>query len=108
MVDVVRDDAPPTGVMAIHVDDSERVFTYYRSNSAARLLSTGDLERLGRAAWTHATGMAPVLEPFGTTDCRAEAWSAHGLTDGLRVRPRRATLCRWEPDLLTPSARDAR
>ena len=61
MVEVVRDDARPTGVMTIHVDGVSRSSTYYRSESAARTLSPEDLRRVSPSRWTHLTGITPAL-----------------------------------------------
>jgi len=58
---VVRDPARPTGVMTKHVAGSGTRSQYYRSESAARLLSIDDLSRVGRARWLHVTGITPAL-----------------------------------------------
>jgi 2-dehydro-3-deoxygluconokinase len=60
-VDVVRDSTRPTGVMAIHVDRSERHTAYYRSQSAAHTMGPEDLCRAGLTRWIHVTGITPAL-----------------------------------------------
>jgi 2-dehydro-3-deoxygluconokinase len=58
---VVRDAGHPTGLMTKHLSGSERVTGYYRRQSAARLLSASDLERMSPADWIHVTGITPAL-----------------------------------------------
>ncbi len=60
-VAIVRDRDRPTGVLIKHVRDSESEIRYYRSESAARLLSPLDLTRMGPARWIHVTGITPAL-----------------------------------------------
>jgi 2-dehydro-3-deoxygluconokinase len=61
LVEVVRDDAHPTGVLVKHVAAEGARVQYYRSESAARLLSRLDLERAMASSWIHITGITPAL-----------------------------------------------
>jgi len=63
--DVVRDAANPTGVMTIHRTADGRRATYYRSQSAARLLGPVDLHRAGVGRWVHMTGVTAALSASG-------------------------------------------
>lgn len=58
---VVRDGGHPTGVMVKHPAGAGKVSSYYRSQSAARLLGPEDRKRFGRARWIHASGITPAL-----------------------------------------------
>lgn len=77
---VVRDPARPTGVMTKHIAGSDTRSQYYRSESAARLLSIDDLGRVGRARWLHTTGITPALSASAASMVEAilERRSAHG------------------------------
>ena len=60
-VSATRDPDRVTGVMVKHPSGPAKVSSYYRSESAARLLSPDDLVRVGRAPWVHLTGITPAL-----------------------------------------------
>lgn len=60
-VSVVRDPDHPTGVMVKHPAGAAKHSSYYRSESAARGLEPGDLDRVGTARWIHLTGITPAL-----------------------------------------------
>jgi 2-dehydro-3-deoxygluconokinase len=60
-VAVVRDSARPTGVLTKHVTDARTRVQYYRSQSAARVLSVDDLSRAGHTRWMHVTGITSAL-----------------------------------------------
>lgn len=60
-VAVERDPRRPTGTLTKHVIDARAVVRYYRSESAARLLSVRDLERIGNTDRIHVTGITPAL-----------------------------------------------
>ncbi len=60
-VEVVRDDAHPTGALVKHVAAGASRVQYYRSQSAARLLSRLDLDRMAPSRWIHVTGITPAL-----------------------------------------------
>lgn len=60
-VQAVRDDVHPTGALVKHVDAGRSAVQYYRSQSAARLLSRLDLDRMARSEWIHVTGITPAL-----------------------------------------------
>lgn len=62
-VAVSRDGERQTGVLTKHVGASRTDVRYYRSGSAARLLSPDDLLRAGEARWMHVTGITPALSP---------------------------------------------
>lgn len=58
---VVRDDSSPTGALTKHIGAAGSAVQYYRSQSAARLLSRLDMDRLGRSRWIHVSGITPAL-----------------------------------------------
>lgn len=60
-VAVERDPRRPTGTLTKHVTGTTAVVRYYRSESAARSLSVGDLERIGSTDRIHVTGITPAL-----------------------------------------------
>jgi 2-dehydro-3-deoxygluconokinase len=60
-VSVLRDPEHPTGLMIKHPAGSEKVSSYYRSDSAARSLRADDLRRAPEARWVHVTGITPAL-----------------------------------------------
>lgn len=60
-LEVVRDTTSPTGALTKHLGPSGAAIQYYRSQSAARLLSRLDLERMDPAHWIHVTGITPAL-----------------------------------------------
>lgn len=62
-VDVVRDPEHPTGVMTKEVTGGTAIVGYYRSRSAARLLSPADLARVPETRWIHLSGITPALSP---------------------------------------------
>jgi 2-dehydro-3-deoxygluconokinase len=76
-VAVVRDGTRPTGVLTKHVGLSHTRVQYYRSQSAARALSTDDVHRAGHTRWIHVTGITAALSDSaaamveGVTDRRA-------------------------------------
>jgi len=62
-VRVGRDSVRPTGIYIKHVTPVGPIIRYYRSESAARLLSTGDLMGAGPARWMHVSGITAALSP---------------------------------------------
>ncbi|MGB9359875.1 MAG: sugar kinase [Acidimicrobiia bacterium] len=60
-VSVIRDPERVTGVMIKHPSGPEKISSYYRSESAARLLDPDDLHRAGSAPLIHVTGITPAL-----------------------------------------------
>lgn len=60
-VAVVRDPSRPTGTLTKHVGGAGSEVTYFRSESAARMLSPEDLSRAGAARWMHLTGITLAL-----------------------------------------------
>jgi 2-dehydro-3-deoxygluconokinase len=60
-VAVVRDGQRPTGILTKHVYALGTDVRYYRSGSAASLLSFDDLGRAGESRWMHVTGITPAL-----------------------------------------------
>jgi len=60
-VSVIRDPERVTGVMVKHPSGPEKISSYYRSESAARLLDPTDLQRAGSAPLIHVTGITPAL-----------------------------------------------
>ncbi len=62
-VAVALDPVRPTGVLVKQVAESGAEVRYYRSGSAAGLLSPADLARAGPARWIHVTGITPALSP---------------------------------------------
>lgn len=62
-VSVEWDATNPTGVLTKHVYPSGSSVRYYRSESAARMLSAADLQRTGASRFRHVTGITPALSP---------------------------------------------
>ena len=82
-VAVIRDPARPTGVMVKHPSGSQKISSYYRSESAARILGPDDLERSGRAHWIHLTGITPALS--GSARALVHAVASRNFPHGSRV-----------------------
>ncbi len=70
-VSVVRDPERPTGLMIKHPAGSEKVSSYYRSQSAARVLHPDDLQRVAGSRWVHVSGITPALSPSAADLVRA-------------------------------------
>jgi 2-dehydro-3-deoxygluconokinase len=110
-VTVVRDPDRPTGVMVKHVAGSEKVSSYYRSESAARALGPDDLQRAVDARWIHVTGITPALSASARELVHAVV-SRDMSHDGrvsfdVNYRPRLWPDARTAAETLLPLARSA-
>lgn len=70
-VSVLRDPERPTGLMIKHPAGSEKVSSYYRSESAARWLRPEDLRRVAASRWVHVSGITPALSASAADLVRA-------------------------------------
>lgn len=90
-VSVVRDPTHPTGVMVKHPAGAHKHSSYYRSESAARSLEPGDLERIGDARWIHVTGITPALSDSAhrlvQTVVSSERSGGHRVSFDVNYRP---------------------
>lgn len=101
-VEVEWDDRRPTGVMTKLIQEGATERRYYRSDSAARMLSPADLLRLRPARRAHVTGITAAISPSAAELVRGVTGRALG--DDVCVSfdvNLRAVL--W-PDLATASA----
>ena len=110
-VDVIRDPTRPTGVMVKQPSGPERSTTYYRSESAARMLGPGDLRRIATARWTHVTGITPAISDSARDLVRAIVSRESGLQSrvsfDLNYRPMLWPSAGAAADELLPLARGA-
>ncbi len=90
-VAVVHDPVHPTGVMTKHVVGDAAIRRYYRSQSAARGLSSADLDRIGGTSWIHVTGITCAISPSANelVDAVLERRGDHGarVSFDVNLRP---------------------
>lgn len=110
-VSVIRDPERVTGVMVKHPSGPDKVSSYYRSESAARLLTPDDLARAGRAQWIHVTGITPALSQSAFGLVQAVVGRAGGsegkVSFDVNLRPRLWPDAAAAAERLLPLARAA-